>query len=120
MSLPLFLQSLGSVGVFASRAFVTALLLRFGPLAHWLAYYGLLQQIRDVPTYFTSDAALVLLSLLAALELVAERFSAARDVLDQVHTYLNTGMAVLTYLGVINVTNRAAVGRVVRQAGVGD
>ena len=74
MSLPLFLQGLGSVGVFASRAFlpafVTALLLRFGPHAPWLAHAGLLPQVRGVPTWFTSDAALVVLGLLAALELV--------------------------------------------------
>ena len=45
MSLPLFLQGLGSIGIFASRAFlpafVTALLLRFGPQVPWLAHAGL-------------------------------------------------------------------------------
>jgi hypothetical protein len=35
-----FTQGLGSVGVFASRAFVFALLLRFGPHAPWLAHAG--------------------------------------------------------------------------------
>ena len=98
MSLPLFLQGLGSIGVFASRAFlpafVTALLLRFGPHVPWLAHAGLLPHVRDVPTWFTSDAALVILGLLAALELVAERFPEAKAVLDEVHDYLKTGMAV--------------------------
>ena len=95
MSLPLFLQGLGSIGVFASRAFlpafVTALLLRFGPQVPWLAHAGLLPHVRDVPTWFTSDAALVVLGLLAALELVAERFPEAKVVLDEVHDYLKTG-----------------------------
>ncbi len=124
MSLPLFLQGLGSIGVFASRAFlpafVTALLLRFGPHASWVAQYGLLPQVRDVPTWFTSDAALVVLGLLAVLELVAERFPEAKAVLDEVHDYLKTGMAVLTYLGVLNATDRAAARQMIHQAGFTD
>jgi Zn finger protein HypA/HybF involved in hydrogenase expression len=122
VSLPLFLQGLGSVGVFASRAFlpafVTALLLRFGPRVPWLAHAGLLPQVRDVPTWFTSDAALVVLGLLAALELVAERSPEARAVLDRVHDYLKTGMGVLTYLGVLNAAERTAVQEVIKQAGL--
>ena len=124
MSLPLLLQGLGSIGVFASRAFLpafaTALLLRFGPQVPWLAHAGLLPHVRDVPTWFTSDAALVVLGLLAALELVAERVPEAKAVLDEVHDYLKTGMAVLTYLGVLDATDRAAVGQVIDQAGVVD
>src|SRR5206468_7133494 len=124
VSLPLFLQGLGSVGVFASRAFlpafVTALLLRFGPQAPWLAQHGLLPHIRDVPTWFTSDVALVVLGLLAILELVAERFPEAKVLPDEVHDYLRTGMAVLTYLGVLNATERAAAQQVVEQAGLFD
>jgi hypothetical protein len=100
VSLPLFLQGLGSVGVFASRAFlpafVTALLLRLGPQMPWLAHAGLLPHVRGVPTWFTSDAALVVLGLLAILELVAERFPESKAFLDAVHEYLKTGMAVLT------------------------
>lgn len=95
MSLPLFLQGLGSVGVFASRAFlpafVTALLLRSGPHAPWLDHAGLLPQVRDVPTWFTSDAALVVLGLLAILELVAERSPEARTVLMTPPTIHRTG-----------------------------
>jgi Zn finger protein HypA/HybF involved in hydrogenase expression len=124
VSLPLFLQGLGSIGVFASRAFlpafVTAMLLRFGPHAPWLAHAGLLPQVRDVPTWFTSDAVLLILGVLAVLELVAERFPEAQTVLDQVHDYLKIGMAVVTYLGVLNATDRAAVGQVIKQAGLGD
>jgi hypothetical protein len=73
VSLPLFIQGLGSVGVFASRAFlpafVTAVLLRYGPHARWLAHAELLSHIRDVPMWFTSDTALVILGVLAALEI---------------------------------------------------
>ena len=124
MSLPLFLQGLGSVGVFASRAFlpafVTALLLRFGPHFPRLAHAGLLPHVQGIPTWFTSDAALVVLGLLSAVELAAERSPEARVFLDEVHGYLKAGMAALTYLGVLNATERAAVGQVIQQAGLSD
>ncbi len=124
MNLGLFLQGLGSIGVFASRAFlpafVTAALLRFGPHLPWLGQAGLLPRVRDVPSWFTSDAALIVLGLLAVLEVVAERFPEAKEALDTVHAYLKTAMGVLTYLGVLNATERAAAGRVLlhNQAGV--
>jgi hypothetical protein len=122
VSLPLFLQGLGSIGVFASRAFLpafaTALLLRFGPHVPWLARHGLLPQVRDVPTWFTSDTALVILGVLTVLELLAERSPEAQAVLDTVHDYVKAGMAVLTYLGVLNATEQAAARQVIRQAGL--
>ena len=124
VTLPLFLQGLGSVGVFASRAFlpafVTALLLRFGPQFPWLAHAGLLPHVQGIPTWFTSDATLVVLGFLAALELGAERSPEARMFLDEIHGYLKAGMAALTYLGVLNATERAAVGQVIHQAGLSD
>jgi hypothetical protein len=124
VSLPLFLQGLGSIGVFASRAFlpafVTAVLLRFGPHVPWLTHAGLIPHIRDVPTWFTSDAALVILGVLAALEIIAERFPETAAILDEVHDYLKTAMAVLTYLGVLNATERAAAQQVIHQAGLVD
>jgi hypothetical protein len=124
VSLPLFLQGLGSVGVFASRAFlpafVTALMLRFGPQFPVLAQAGLLPHVQGVPTWFTSDLALVILGLLSAMELLAERSPEAKLFLDEVHGYLKSGMAAVTYLGVLNATERAAVGQVIQQAGMLD
>ena len=124
MSLPLFLQGFGSVGVFASRAFlpafVTALMMRFGPQSRWLGQLGLLPHVQGVPTWFTSDACLIVLGLLSALELAAERSTDARAYLDEVHGYLKAGMAALTYLGVLNATERAAVGKLIAPAGLFD
>ncbi len=124
MSLPLLLQSLGSVGVFASRAFlpafVTALMLRFGLPFPWLAQSGLLPHAWDIPTWLTPDAALVVLGLLAALELMAERSPEAKMFLDEVHGYLEAEMAGVTYLGVLNASERATVGQVIKQAGLID
>jgi hypothetical protein len=121
MSLPLLIQGLGSIGIFSSRAFLpafaTALLLRFGPHVRWLADTGLLQHIRDVPTWFTSDTSLIILGVLTALELFAERNPEAKAFLDEIHDYLKTGMAALTFLGVLGASDRALVGGVVGESG---
>ncbi|MHC5542201.1 hypothetical protein ACYOEI_28600, partial [Singulisphaera rosea] len=109
MSLPLLIHGLGSVGIFASRAFLpafaTALLLRYGPQVHSIAGMGLLSHVRDVPTWFTSDTSLVVLGVLAILELVAERIPEVNAILDEVHGYLKTGMAGLTFFGVLGATD---------------
>jgi hypothetical protein len=124
MSLPLFIQGLGSIGIFSSRAFLpafaTALLLRFGPQISWLSHTGLLERVRGVPTWFTSDRSLIILGVLAALELVAERVPEVKAFLDEIHDYLKTGMAALTFLGVMGASDRAVVRGVVGEAGFGD
>jgi hypothetical protein len=124
MSLPLVIQGLGTIGIFSSRAFLpafaTALLLRFGPEVPWLAQAGLLPHIRDVPTWFTSDTSLVVLGLLSALELVAERVPEVKPYFDEIHDYLKTAMAALTFLGVIGASDRAVVGPMVNQASIAD
>jgi ribosomal protein S27AE len=121
LSLPLFLQGLGSIGIFASRAFLpafaTSLLIRFGPQVPILANSGLLPRVSGVPSWFTSDLALTVLGILSVLELVAERFPEARGVLAEIHGYLKSGMAALTFLGVINATDRAVVNPMIQHAG---
>ena len=81
---------------------------------------GLLPHVRDVPAWFTSDTALIILGVLAALELIAERVPEAKGLLDAVHGYLKAGMAALTYLGVLDATDRATLAPLVQQAGLGD
>ncbi|MEJ7639142.1 MAG: hypothetical protein WKF75_14510, partial [Singulisphaera sp.] len=124
MNLALLIQAAGSIGVFSGRAFLpsfsTALLLRFGPEIPWIAQTGFLQHVRGVPTWFTGDTTLVVLGVLSALELAAVRFPEARSVLDEVHQYLKAGMAALTYMGVVSVSDRAVVGRVFGEAGMAD
>ena len=121
MSLPLLIQGLGSIGIFSSRAFLpafaTALLLRFGPHVSWLARAGLLRNVVGVPTWFTSDACLVVLGVLSALELAAERIPEARTFLDEVHGSLKGVMATLTFLGVLGASDRALVVGVAGGAG---
>lgn len=124
MSLPLLVQGLGSVGVFSARAFapafVTALLLRLGPHLPALAQSALLTRAGGVPSWFTSDAALIVLGILTALEFLAERSPEAKLVLDEVHAALKAGMAALTYLGVLGAADRAAVAPLMQAAGLAD
>src|SRR5918993_388024 len=124
MNLAMLLQAAGSIGVFTGRAFLpafsTALLLRFGPEIPWIAQTGFLENVRGVPTWFTRDTTLVVLGVLSALELAAVRFPEARSVLDEIHPYLKAGMAALTYMGVVSVSDRAVVGQVFDEAGMSD
>ncbi|CAN5873153.1 hypothetical protein BH23PLA1_BH23PLA1_27690 [soil metagenome] len=124
MSFPLLLQGVGSIGLFASRAFlpafVTAMVLRFGPEIPWIAGTGLLGHVRGVPTWFTHDVTLLVLGVLAALELVAERVPEVRTSLKEVHEVLKVGMAALTFFGVLGATDAAFVQELVPQAGVAD
>ncbi|HEU5119223.1 MAG TPA: hypothetical protein VFT74_21715, partial [Isosphaeraceae bacterium] len=114
MSLPLLIHGLGSMGLFASRAFLpafaTSLLLRFGPQVPWIAKTGLLGHVRGVPTWFTSDSTLIILGLLAVLEFVAQRVPEARVILETMHRSLKVGMATLTFLGVLSVTDLTVIG----------
>ncbi len=124
MNLALLIQAAGSIGVFSGRAFLpsfsTALLLRFGPEIPWIAQTGFLEHVRGVPTWFTRDTTLVVLGVLSALELAAVRFPEARSVLDEVHQYLKAGMAALTYMGVVSVSDRAVVRQVFGEAGMAE
>lgn len=69
------MQAVGSMALFSSRAFVTAfvsaLLLRFGPDLPLLSGTELLTGIQGAPTWFTHDTTLLVLGVLAALEILA-------------------------------------------------
>ena len=106
----LIIQALGSTGLFASRAFVpafaAALCLRFGDqvplLGPIMDGLGLLKG-GVVPGWFTSDITLVVLGVLAALEIAANKNPDARALLNSFDKYLKPGMAALTFLGVSGV-----------------
>ncbi|MEL7088825.1 MAG: DUF4126 family protein, partial [Planctomycetota bacterium] len=104
----LIIQALGSMGLFASRAFVpafaAALILRFGPQFPIIQDLGLLKALGfaadAAPTWFTSDASLLILGILAALEVAATKNPDARALLNSVDQYFKPLMAALTTLGV--------------------
>ncbi len=122
MPLVTLIHSLGSVGIFPSRAFlpalVTALVLSFGHSIPWIAESGLAGRV-DAPSWFTSNTALVVLGLLSLLELVATKSSDLRELLDQFDGQVKAGMALLTALGVASVRD-AQVVHAIQQAALAD
>ncbi len=123
-SLPLLMQGLGSAGIFASRAFLpafaTALALRFGPELGAVGRLGLFGKVGAAPTWFTSDACLIVLGILSALEMMADRSPEVRDFLhDWVHSIKGV-MAALTYLGVLKAADHAVIDPMIREAGLLD
>lgn len=101
------LAGVNSIGLFASRAFVSAFavaaILKFGPRIGFLNDIGLLAQVHSVPSWFTHDLTVTLLGVLALLEIAATKSPDARALLAQVDHYLKSGMAFLSTLAVSGI-----------------
>lgn len=131
-SLTTVLTGVNSVGLFASRAFVSAFavaaLLKFGPHIGFINNTGLLAQIHSVPSWFTHDITVTLLGLLAVLEIAATKSADARAILIEVDQFLKSGMAFISTLGVagiINAQDEAVLKQIISwhepvRAGLGD
>jgi len=104
------IAGMGIPALFASRtflpAFAMALMLRFGPDLG-LDGTGLLAAIGtpDAPTWFTSNAFLTVLGLLALCELIAHRSTDAREFLALVDQYGKPVLAVVTLFGVASISD---------------
>lgn len=105
------MQVLGTAPLFASRAFLaaflTALVVRFGDLLPFVGGSPSLQALQQVPPWFTADAALIVLGVLAALEAVAQRSVDARRVFTEVDPYLKLGAALAIDLGLVDAQSAA-------------
>jgi Zn finger protein HypA/HybF involved in hydrogenase expression len=115
-----FLQALGSIGLFPARiflpAFITALLLRFGPHVPLIAHAGLLGHVHNEPAWFTSNISLIVFGALSVLEILGQKNPEARHILHEFDAYLKAGLAALTSLGVISATDASFVKQTVHQA----
>jgi hypothetical protein len=114
----------GSVGPFASRAFVpafiTAAMLRFAPqYTPWFPddLAGIATQ---APSWFTSDISLIIFGLLAALEIAATKSPDIRAAYQEVDKYAKSIVAVITYMGIASVQDVGFVERATQQAGFVD
>lgn len=120
MILSLIVQALGSMGLFASRAFVpafaAALMLRFGPELGF-DDWGMLKALGVVagatPTWFTSNECLVILGILAGLEIAATKNPDARAILNELDKYAKPVMAALTVMGVASAGDTAFAGSII-------
>lgn len=124
MSFSTLLQSVGSIGFFSSRAFlpafVSALVVRFGPQLPFFADTTLVQATEGTPSWFTSDVCLWALGLLSAAEFWGSKQPDVRNLLDQFDGYMKAGMATLTTLGIASSADAAFVEETIRKAGLGD
>jgi hypothetical protein len=125
MNLSLLMQGVGSAGPFSSRgflsAFLLALLLRFGPGIPGIEHLGLLALVpHHQPGWFTGNVCLIVLAVLAVVEQIAHRSPEARQLLQEVDSYLNAIVAALACLGVISATDSSFVHSTVSQAGFGN
>ena len=122
MNFSSLLQGVGSAGAFSSRvflpAFITALVLRFGPGIPVIDHLGLLSLVKHgQPTWFTGNASLIVLGILSVLEIFGQKNPEIRQLLHEFDIYLKPVMAALTCLGYLRSTDAAFVSSTVQQAG---
>ncbi|HUY87969.1 MAG TPA: hypothetical protein VMV10_04460 [Pirellulales bacterium] len=116
------IHSLGSLGLFPSRAFlpafVAALLLRFGDSMPLVAHSGMLGKV-DAPSWFVCNTSLAILALLSCLECWAAKNADVRQFLDQLDAPVKSLMTLLTSFGIASVHDAELV-RAIQQAGLSD
>jgi len=122
MSATALMFAIGSIGLFSARAFLPAflvsLLLRFGPGIPAIASWRLFSASDGVPSWFTHDATLIALGILAVAEIAATKIPELERALHAFEPYVKTSMAVLTSAGVLETGDAAFVDQALA-AGVG-
>jgi len=124
MQLATLIYGTGSVGPFASRAFVpafiTAMMMRFTP--EYISWFSddMAGTAADAPSWFTSDISLIIFGLLAACEIAATKSPDLRAVYQELDKYVKPILAVITYMGVVATHNVGFVEQVTQQAGMSD
>jgi hypothetical protein len=97
---------LGSVPVFASRAFLasflTALLARFGTSWEFLARNDVIQGLSHAPEWFKSDTALLVLFALAVLEGLSTKVPEVRAFLDEFDAWVKSATTLLVSLALVS------------------
>jgi Zn finger protein HypA/HybF involved in hydrogenase expression len=125
MNLNALFNSIGNAGLFSTRiflpAFLTALLLRFGPQIPLIHHLGLLGHLQhNHPVWFTSDYCIIALGILSILEMLAQKNPEARNLLHEFDIYLKPALAILTSFGVIQASDASFATQTAHQAGLAD
>ena len=125
MNITALVHGIGSIGLFSSRiflpAFVTSVLLRFGPDVPLLHHFGVLHHLQHgQPTWFTGNITLAVLGALSVLEIVGQKSPEIRRLLHEIDVYGKALMAGLTSLGVISSTDSHFVQQTFQHAGYMD
>ncbi len=124
MNISLILHGIGTAPLFSSRAFLpafmTAVILRYGETIPFIASSDLLQATGTQPSWFTSDWVMVLLGALAILEIVSDKNTEIRQLLNEFTGYVKSSLAALTYLGIISVSDAHSIKGIIQHAGFVD
>lgn len=117
--------SLGMIGPFASRgfltAFVAAMLMRFGSHVPFIDHSGIIAGLHHgAPNWLTQDSTLVVLGLLAAAEVFAQKSAELRLLLHEFDIYLKPALAGLVSMGYINASDAGLIQQFDHHAGFGD
>lgn len=94
--------------------------MRFGPELPWLGDAALFENVQGAPSWFTHDATLCVLGVLAAMEVMASKNADARAAMEQLDEYLKPTMAALTFVGVIQASDVQFINQAVQPAGLVD
>ena len=127
MNLMTLLTITGTAGFFASRAFlpafVTALALHYGGSIPFIKDVDLIQgAAAQAPTWFTSDACIIVLGILSILEACKEHVPEIEEAMAFANTHLKTALAALTTFGVLGTADAAFIqdaAQPAAQAGIG-
>lgn len=126
MNINSLLYSLGLSGMFSSRAFLpafaTALMLRYGDSVPFIKNIDLINQIGlkatgGEPTWFTSGWAIGILGILSVVEMIADKSTEMREIMDEFSVYAKTAISGLTSFGVMSATEGQFVEGMVQEAG---
>lgn len=114
------LMSLGSIGFFQARAFLTtfvaALVVRFGEHLPLIKKSPLLEL--DHPQWMVNNTVLVVLGVLALLEFLAEENEDIRLILDNVDRHFKAIVAAAASYGLLGVAEGSALNQM-NEAGIG-
>jgi len=124
MQIATLIYGTGSVGPFASRAFVpafiTAMMMRFTPeYISWVSD-DMANVAGNAPSWFTSDISLIIFGILAILEVVATKSPDVRAVFREIDPYIKPIVAIITYMGVVATHDVSFIEQATQQAGMSD
>ena len=124
MDLTAFIHGLGSISLFSSRAFLpaffTAVTLRYGDLIPIISGSDLVKSAGSEPTWFTSNWMIFALGVLSILEIIGDKNAEVRQHLHDVTGYIKSSLALLTYLGVISVSDTKIIEKIITNTGFFD
>lgn len=123
MDIEFIIFSLGTIPILASRGalpiFVSALIARFGTEWAWLAERGAFQYVASLPEWLTSDVALGVLGLVAALEFLVTRSADAREAIGIGEAELKGIISgAFTLLMIIGLAEKAGVTSATEENGI--